>query len=145
MNRIRELRKKKQLTQAALGRVLHISQGMVSSYENEETPITAELISQMSEFFGVTSDYLLGRDVPTPAPAEPQLSDRDVARIARQVAQLNRDPQDGEDDDVWAIREHLRRDPSYRLLFDAADKATPEHLRAAAAVLKALGGEENED
>lgn len=46
-------------------------------------------------------------------------------------------------DDVWAIRERLRRDPSYRLLFDAAGKATPEHLRAAAAMLKALEGQED--
>lgn len=43
-----------------------------------------------------------------------------------------------------AIRERLRRDPEYRLLFDAASKATPEHLRAAAAMLKALEGQEDD-
>ena len=43
-----------------------------------------------------------------------------------------------EDDDTWAIRERLRRDPDMRMLFSAAEKATPEHLRAAAAMLKAL-------
>ena len=42
------------------------------------------------------------------------------------------------DAEAIAIRERLRRDPSYRLLFDAANKATPESLKAAAAVLKAL-------
>lgn len=49
---------------------------------------------------------------------------------------------DGEEepDDAFAIRERLRRDPAYRLLFDAADNASPEHLRAAAAMLKALEG-----
>lgn len=45
-----------------------------------------------------------------------------------------------EPDDAFAIRERLRRDPAYRLLFDAADNASPEHLRAAAAMLKALEG-----
>ena len=45
-------------------------------------------------------------------------------------------------DEAWAIRERLRRDPNYRLLFDAADSASPEHLRAAAAMLKALEGEQ---
>ena len=44
----------------------------------------------------------------------------------------------GDDTDSWYIRERLRRNPDMRILFDAADKATPEHLRAAAAVLKAL-------
>lgn len=42
------------------------------------------------------------------------------------------------EDEALAIRERLRRDPSYRMLFSAADGASPEHLRAAAAMLKAL-------
>lgn len=72
----------------------------------------------MADYFGVTVDELLGRE---PEPAKVQ-------------------------DEAWAIRERLRRDPSYRLLFDAADKASPEHLRAAAAMLKALNPqEENEE
>ena len=56
------------------------------------------------------------------------------------VSTLMDEPQTTEDIDseAWAIRERLRRDPSYRLLFSAADSATPEHLRAAAAMLKAL-------
>lgn len=54
----------------------------------------------------------------------------------------------GEDEpqeESWALRERLRRDPDYRLLFDAADRATPEHLRAAAAMLKALEGTNKDD
>lgn len=45
-------------------------------------------------------------------------------------------------DDAWELRERLRRDPDFRLLFSAADKATPEHIRAAAAMLKALEPQE---
>lgn len=47
-----------------------------------------------------------------------------------------------EDDDAWMIRERLRRDPNFRMLFSAADKATPEHIRAAAEMLKALEPQE---
>lgn len=43
-----------------------------------------------------------------------------------------------EEDEAWAIRERLRTDPNYRILFSAAETAKPEHLRAAAAMLKAL-------
>ena len=43
-----------------------------------------------------------------------------------------------EPDDVWELREQLRRSPEMRMLFDAAGSASPEHLRAAAAMLKAL-------
>ena len=47
-------------------------------------------------------------------------------------------------DDTWDIRERIRRDPDMRVLFDAASKASPEHLKAAAAMLKALEPPEGE-
>lgn len=43
-----------------------------------------------------------------------------------------------EHDEAWGIRERLRTDPAYRMLFSAAEKASPDHLRAAAAMLKSL-------
>ena len=52
---------------------------------------------------------------------------------------------DAIEDEAFAIRERLRRDPSYRMLFSAADSATPEHLRAAAAMLKALEPKKDDD
>ncbi len=36
------------------------------------------------------------------------------------------------------LRESLRKDPNMRMLFSAARSATPEHIRAAVAMLKAL-------
>jgi len=47
-----------------------------------------------------------------------------------------------DDEDAWDIRERLRRDSDMRMLFDAASTASPEHIRAAAAMLKALEPEE---
>ena len=63
-----------------------------------------------------------------------------AAALHLSVAELVGQPpsQDVLQDEAIAIRERLRRDPSYRLLFSAADSASPEHLRAAAAMLKAL-------
>ena len=48
----------------------------------------------------------------------------------------------GTEEDVWELRERYRRDPDIRVLFDAAAKAKPEHLRAVAAMLKALEPED---
>lgn len=42
------------------------------------------------------------------------------------------------DDDTWALRERIRRDPEVRTLFSAINKATPEHIRTVTAVLKTL-------
>ena len=47
-----------------------------------------------------------------------------------------------ETDDVMEIREALRRDPNMRILFSAAAKVSPEHIKTAAALLKALEPEE---
>ena len=142
MNRILELRNKMRMTQEEFADFCDIARSSIARYEASGNVSRANA-EKIARACNVSVSYVIG-DTSADTPA-PSLSEADVNRIARQVAQMNRDPQDGEDDDVWAIREHLRRDPSYRLLFDAADKATPEHLRAAAAVLKALGGEENED
>lgn len=45
-------------------------------------------------------------------------------------------------DDALEIRERLRSDYNYRMLFSAAKTAKSDHLRAAAAMLKALETEE---
>lgn len=64
-----------------------------------------------------------------------------AAALNMTVSELAGEEQkESKEDDAWAIRERLRRDPEYRLLFSAADKASPEHLKAAAAMLKALEG-----
>ena len=54
-------------------------------------------------------------------------------------------PEPQVDDDVWTLREQLRRDPEIRVLFSAARNASPEHLRAAVAMLKALKDNEHGD
>ena len=108
--KIKELRKAKGYSQTKLAQRLNISQGAVSQWETGETvPSAAQLVS-IADVFGISLDELLERNA---APTS-------------------------EKDQAWAIRERLRRDPSYRMLFSAADSATPEHLRAAAAMLKAL-------
>ena len=108
--RIRELRKKAGYSQQQMARKLHLTQGAISQWENGITVPAADQLSALADVFEITVDELLGRAVEQPA----------------------------DQDEAWAIRERLRRDPAYRLLFDAADNASPEHLRAAAAMLKAL-------
>ena len=47
-------------------------------------------------------------------------------------------------EDKWELTERIRRDPDLRILFNQAQTAKPEHIRAAAAMLKALEGETDE-
>ena len=46
------------------------------------------------------------------------------------------------DNEEWEFRESMRNNPNFRLLFSAAKTAKPEHLRAAAAVLQSLKGDD---
>ena len=60
MNRIKQLRKARGLRQADVARETCIDQKTLSNYEIGRTNPDAYAIIQLSEFFGVTADYLLG-------------------------------------------------------------------------------------
>lgn len=63
MNRLKELRTKRGLKQTELARVLNITQGALSGWENERYSIGNNELKSIADFFGVSTDYLLGRDV----------------------------------------------------------------------------------
>lgn len=63
MNRIKELRKTKKITQGEIARVLKVQQSTISHWENEKTEIDKATLLNLSDFFGVSVDYLLGHDV----------------------------------------------------------------------------------
>ncbi len=106
--KLREIRESRGITQRQAAIDLNLSPTVYNRYENGIREPSNALLTVMADFFNTTVDDILGRT-----------------------------PQN-DDDESWAIRERLRRDPEYRMLFSAAEKATPEHLRAAAAMLKAL-------
>jgi transcriptional regulator with XRE-family HTH domain len=62
--RLKELRKEKKLKQIEIAEVLNCSQGVYSRYESEEREPPFDIIKKLADFYGVTVDYLMGRDVP---------------------------------------------------------------------------------
>lgn len=109
--RLKEIRESKGISQRRAALDLNLSPQVYNRYENGQREPSNALLVAIADYFGVSVDDILGR----------KASEKEVI-----------------EDEAWAIRERLRRDPSYRMLFSAADSATPEHLRAAAAMLKAL-------
>lgn len=61
MNRIKQLREERGITQPALGKVLNVQGAAISKYESERIPLTSDTIKTLAEFFGVSTDYLLGK------------------------------------------------------------------------------------
>src|SRR5690554_897018 len=60
MNRLRELRKKKNLTLRDLSDILNISFGQLGKLERGESLMSSEQIKLFTNFFNVSADYLLG-------------------------------------------------------------------------------------
>ena len=63
MNRLKELRKQKGLTQQGLADEISVSKITVLRWENEERQIKPEKAQQLADFFGVSVGYLLGYEV----------------------------------------------------------------------------------
>ena len=59
-NRIRELRKKHSMSQEALGAIINTTQQTVSKMEKSTFAISTDLLINMSYYFNVTTDYILG-------------------------------------------------------------------------------------
>ena len=62
MNRIAELRKRNKVSQAKLGKLVGAAQNTVSQWENGLREPDTDTLHALADFFGVTIDYLLGRD-----------------------------------------------------------------------------------
>ena len=62
MNRVKELRKKSGYSQQKLAKILNVHQTAISQWETERTSPDIDIASKMAAVFGVSLDYLLGRE-----------------------------------------------------------------------------------
>ena len=60
MNRIKQLRKEKHITQVRLSIELEVSQETISAYEKGKYFPSASMLIRLREIFGVSIDYILG-------------------------------------------------------------------------------------
>ena len=88
MNRIRYLREELGLSQAEIGKMLGITSQGIGLYENEKRDIPTDFLIKLASFFGVSTDYILGKtntrienikndivdDVPTKIPVVGKIS-----------------------------------------------------------------------
>lgn len=59
--RLKELRKKRKISQLKLALDLNMNQNTISRYENMERQADYETLIRFAEYFDVSLDYLLGR------------------------------------------------------------------------------------
>ena len=59
--RIRELREDRDLAQREIAQILGMSQTGYSKYETGENDVPTQILIKLADFYGTTTDYLLGR------------------------------------------------------------------------------------
>ena len=60
--KLKELRTKRGLTIAGLCNELQMNQNTYAKYERNERDVSTDTLSSIADFYGVTTDYLLGRE-----------------------------------------------------------------------------------
>jgi transcriptional regulator with XRE-family HTH domain len=118
MERIKELREERGMTQKELAEALGIDRTAIAKYESGASGAKSEMLEKLATFFGVSTDYLLGR-TNRKAPVH-ELSDG------------------YEDAELREYLQQIKDDPSTRMMFDLARGATLEEIKATVAFLKAL-------
>lgn len=61
--RLKQLRTDRGITQLELGKILGVTKASVCCYEKETRTPTIETILALTQYFGVSSDYLIGSDM----------------------------------------------------------------------------------
>lgn len=114
MNRLKDLRLEKHMTQQNVADLLGVQRVTYLKYESGDIILNSDALSKLTDLFGVSSDYIL------------MLSD----------VRTNADATD--EDGVYALREEIRRRPEMKDLFDAARKVSDDDLRRAVKIIEAL-------
>ena len=60
-DRIKELRERSDKTQADLAKIIGVSPGTISNYENGAREPSIRIINALVECFGVSADYIMGK------------------------------------------------------------------------------------
>lgn len=98
MNRIKELRVEKKITQSQLAKILGVNQTAVGKYERGDLEPNIQILNNLADFFGVSIDYILGREDDlgikgyAPADAAPGATERamgDEAELLRAFRKLS--------------------------------------------------------
>lgn len=107
--RIRTMRLSRGWSQAELAKKVGASRSSVTMWETDERRPSLDMFDALADAFNV--------------PIYAIMDDENKQR---------------EDEEIWMLRESMRRNPGMRILFNSAKDATPKQLKQAAAILDAL-------
>lgn len=106
--RLKELRLQKKLTQEELGKIVHVSKVSISGYERGGRNPDRETLTDLADYFGVSTDYLLGRsNIPTPDKSiKNNMNDADLDKMLDEAMSFDGKPMNDHDREL--IRAYLK-------------------------------------
>lgn len=119
MNRIKELRMRAGLQQKEIAIAAGVSRPTVSEWEHQKKDPTGERLKKLAALFDVSTGVILCLD---PYESDGTASDATLTK----------------DEDIWELREKVRRDPERHYLFKLASNGTIDDVRRAVAIIDAL-------
>lgn len=109
------LRKSANLTQEELAKKLNITRGTYAHYELDKREPNYEVLTQLSNFFGVSIDYLLGKTNISESASSIDnkkcvLNDKDKKDIAKDVKEIMDKIDSGEDGPLYYNGEEMSQE-----------------------------------
>ncbi len=86
---LKQLRKSHSLTQKGLGSQVGLSKAVISKYENGMSYPTFDILILIADYFGVTTDYLLGVEKGKTVDLS-TLTDTQIDAVRRLIAEFNK-------------------------------------------------------
>lgn len=123
-DRIKEERIIRNITQQELGKLLGVSPSTIGMYEQNRRQPDGDTIVKLSEFFDVSTDYLLGRT--------------DVKNQSEKISNAVED-----DPELIEFWNELKEREDLQLLFKQTKSLSPKDIRQIIRIIKAIEDEED--
>ena len=118
--RLKELRKEKNLTQSQLSKELNVSLGAIGNWETGNRTPDVNTLSFIANYFGVTVDYLVGK-------------------TEQKMPLVNND------EELTEYLYYLKTRPELRMLFKVSSKASKEDVEQAVRIIEAIRNDEKDE
>lgn len=82
---LKTLREKKGLTKRQVACGVGVTDRAYIAYEYGERDVSTELLSKLADFYGVTTDYLLGRETGEPGTVEKLVSEFNMTALEKAI------------------------------------------------------------
>ena len=85
--RLKELRNQHKYTIAQVCEMLSLNPNTYAKYERDERDVSTETLAKLADFYGVTTDYLLGRDKGEPSPLDELAGQFNMSLLEKKIVE----------------------------------------------------------